>query len=68
MTKKDYIAIARVINDGALINCATAADVQMNRRTRHTIARRLADVMAQGNSRFDHERFLEACGIPLEDQ
>lgn len=68
MTKKDYLAIAHAINDGALINCATAADAQMNRRTRHTIAHRLADMMAQDNSRFNHERFLEACGIPLEDQ
>jgi hypothetical protein len=63
MTRKDYIAIARVINDGALINCATQADVAMNAATRAKIAHQLSDLMSHDNPRFDRSRFLKACGI-----
>ena len=63
MTKKDFEAIARCISDGALINCATASDVEMNSATRGKIARQLADVCASDNPRFDRARFLKACGV-----
>ena len=63
MTRKEYIAIAAVIADGALINCATQADLAMNKATRGKIARQLADVMARYNPRFDGARFLKACGV-----
>ena len=63
MTRKDYVAIARVISDGALINCATEKEQHMNTATRAKIAYQLADVMGRDNPRFDGARFLKACGI-----
>ena len=63
MTRKDYIAIARVISDGALINCATQAELAANRAVRTKIAYQLADVMARDNGRFDGAKFLKACGV-----
>ena len=63
MTRKDYVAIAAVISDGALINCPTQAELAMNTATRNKIAWQLADVMARDNPRFDGARFLKACGV-----
>lgn len=63
MTKKDYVAIARVISDGQFINCPTAAEYQINLATRSKIGRQLADVCASDNPRFDRARFLAACGV-----
>lgn len=63
MTRKDCVAIALAISDGALINCITNADVAMNVITRAKIARQLAETMSRDNPRFDRARFLKACGI-----
>ena len=63
MTRKDYIAIAAAIADGALINCATQTELAMNNATRCKIAGQLADLMARDNPRFDRARFLKACGV-----
>ena len=63
MTRKDYVAIARVISDGALINCASKEELATNTATRIKIAYQLADVMARDNPRFDGPRFLKACGV-----
>ena len=63
MTRKDYVAIAAAISDGALVNCATQAEVQMQATVRSKIARQLAEGMAADNPRFDRARFLKACGV-----
>ena len=63
MTKKDYIAIAAVIRDGALINLETLRDVEVNGQTRRQIAGTMANMLSRDNDRFDRERFLKACGV-----
>ena len=63
MTRKDYVAIAQCISDGALINCATQHDLIMNTGTRTKIAWQLATMMRADNPRFDRARFLKACGV-----
>lgn len=63
MTRKDYVAIARVIVDAQFINCPTAAEVAMNKATRCKIAYQIADLLARDNPRFDGARFLKACGV-----
>lgn len=58
MTKKDYILIASAIHSGKpLPGAATAASVH------EQIARAMADVLERDNPRFDHFRFLTACGV-----
>lgn len=56
MTKKDYIAIARVLKS------AEFAESTAN-MTRDYIAREMATMLARDNSRFDRDRFLAACGV-----
>jgi hypothetical protein len=63
MTRKDYVAIARVISDGQFINCPTKAEHAMMNTTRSKIAYQLADLMSRDNPRFDGARFLKACGV-----
>ena len=63
MTKKDYIAIAAAIRDGALINLDTLKDVEVNGQTRRQIAALCANVFARDNGRFDRDRFFAACGL-----
>jgi hypothetical protein len=62
MTKKDYVAIA------AVMNCIYDATVDTDyargtRNTRDTLSRQLADLMARDNPKFDRARFLTACGV-----
>lgn len=64
MTKKDFTAIAKAINDGALVNCATEGEVTVQRQVRLKIAHQIARHAGLANPRFDHERFLTACGFP----
>lgn len=52
MTRKDYVAIADII-DGARDQGLTLEEV----------AEKLADTMEKDNPRFDRARFLEACGF-----
>ena len=63
MTRKDYVAIARVIQDGQFINLTTQGEVAVNHDTRIKIARQLADMMGCDNQRFDRARFMNACGF-----
>lgn len=63
MTKKDYIAIAAALSNGALINCTTKGELAVNTATRRKIAQELAGTFALGNPRFDAARFLAACGV-----
>lgn len=59
MTKKDYIAIAKVISDerNHPASGSKAAQVTCDR-----LAHRFADMLASDNPRFDRARFLQACG------
>lgn len=61
MTRKDYNALAAVIatarEDWAGNPDALAAA--------GALARRLTDVLAADNPRFDRDRFLIAAGVPL---
>ena len=67
MTRKDYVAIAAVIANARLPNGAgpfiTREAAETHAACRGFIGRALAGVMAQGNPRFDRERFLKACGV-----
>jgi hypothetical protein len=63
MTRKDYVAIAQAISDGALINCMSRTELAMNTATRYKIAEQIADVLWRDNPRFDRARFLKACGV-----
>ena len=56
MTRKDYIAIANAICEASHTAPSAAID---------TLAHKLADVCANDNPRFDRQRFLAACGVPL---
>ena len=55
MTKKDYVAIAKVIHDNYGVSPSDVA--------REKIALALADVFKLDNPRFDRVRFLVACGV-----
>lgn len=69
MTKKDYVAIARVIAQcefRAHPEFASERDRTIeyaNNNARSIIAVDLCDIFAADNPRFDRERFLRACGI-----
>ena len=66
MTKKHFLAIARILNDAALINLTTAGEVAVNSDTRWRIAASMATVFYQENPRFDRDRFLAACGFGVK--
>lgn len=70
MSKKDYIAIAKVIaaqreqvetsfNGGAITGPSYEGKMETLRRTAYG----LADVCAAVNSAFDRNRFIAACGF-----
>ena len=62
MTKKDYEAIARIIN--CVYDNTSLSDYARGvRATQHVIANQLSDVMQADNPRFDRVRFLKACGV-----
>lgn len=61
MSKKDYQAIARAINHGEQVMIANGSADDVAAEAREVFASLLADVMEQGNPRFDRARFLEAC-------
>ncbi len=57
MSKKHYIEIAQAIK---------ASEVPATAETRKSIAelaKRLANVFAADNPRFDRARFIKACGV-----
>ena len=59
MTRKDYVLIAEAIEP---VVTATHLDPLVIAGARRT-AFRLADSLAADNPRFDHDRFLKACGV-----
>ena len=59
MTKKDYVAIAAVLNNFAVPSQYTVQQSDVVQ----AIADRLADVFQRDNPRLDRSRFLAACGV-----
>jgi hypothetical protein len=55
MTRKDYRAIAEVLNAEYLGATENVAAI-----TVHRVARRLAERLAEDNPRFDRHRFMDA--------
>jgi hypothetical protein len=58
MTRKDFVAIAAVFKNQ--LDVTVDSD---ERRTLRNMAHEIADVCADTNPRFDHGRFLDACGV-----
>ena len=62
MTRKDYIAIAKVFQNRA--DMARNIQNAPSRLAHYSeVAADLADVLAQDNQRFDRARFIKACGL-----
>ena len=62
MTKKDYVAIARIINTSNRETGDKAAN-QARKHLLDCVANDLADIMERDNPKFDRARFLTACGV-----
>jgi hypothetical protein len=63
MTKKDYILIAEVIKQCHPVSSMPKEWRNGCESAMSYIARHLADEMKKDNSRFNRERFLNACGV-----
>ena len=59
MTRKDYVAIARCVQDNAIAFKGKFSEQAGS----DALAVRLADMLAADNARFDRARFLKACGV-----
>jgi hypothetical protein len=58
MTRKDYIVIA------AALNSAAPHSIMDEDRHQHLMdCTAIANVLGHDNPRFDHARFLKACGV-----
>ena len=55
MTRKDYIAVAKIVADNA---------DSMTPEAHERLVNDFARFMAQDNPRFDRVRFSTACGVP----
>lgn len=60
MTRKDYIAIAKVLLQAQL--CASEDKYNSAEQAIGGVAREIASVFQQDNPRFDRRRFMAACG------
>ena len=58
MTRKDYVAIARALNEQVSFVTTENARYVLAAVMQHT-----ADVFAADNPRFDRDRFMAACGF-----
>ena len=63
LTKKDYVAIAEIIENEYNLFDDTGEDDTEGKHATRSIAGKLADYFEQDNSRFDRERFMKACGL-----
>jgi hypothetical protein len=64
MTRRDYVAIAAIIQDQRANHAKDGLAVQY---TLDDIADDLARLMSRDNPRFDRERFLRAAGVEFND-
>jgi hypothetical protein len=62
MTKEDYIAIAKAINESR-DSFETWGSCDTAKLASAVVAKNIADVLAQDNPHFDRARFLQACGV-----
>lgn len=62
MSKKHYVAVAQILSATPITDDAHASAIV---KDRDEIARRLADVFADDNPRFDRARFLVAAGCDI---
>lgn len=58
MTKKDYVKLAKAIND--VLNAYDERDFEKLAGA-YAIMQTLADVLKADNSAFDRDRFMDAC-------
>jgi hypothetical protein len=63
MTRKDYVALAKIFNDALPLAQSTPTAATIARSVVHDIAYDTAAMLAAGNPRFDRARFLKACGV-----
>lgn len=63
MTKKHFTAIARIIKDNTVISADSIEEELAFETMRVAIAEELAYYFQRENSRFDRDRFLNACGV-----
>lgn len=61
MSRKDYVAIAAVINQEVSIHRGSQRHVAVD--SIYILASELADVFKADNDNFDRRRFLTACGL-----
>lgn len=59
MTRKDYVAIAKAIDE--VLRTCEAESAECSAVV--YVATLVADVMQSDNARFNREQFLKACGI-----
>lgn len=55
MSRKTYVTVAEILNDARHAGSSETATEE--------IAESLAWMFAQDNPRFDHDRFMNACGF-----
>jgi hypothetical protein len=63
MTKKDYVRAAKIVNAERI-----PGFVKMTDEIREEIAHAFAHFFADDNPRFNKTRFLEACGVIVNDE
>lgn len=61
MTRKDY----QVIVDGLVLTVSTAFN---GSKGYATVCNYVADELERNYSNFDRDKFLQACGLPKEDE
>lgn len=64
MTKKDYVTLARAMNQAQPTPTTAPRSMQAGAVQQwEQDVKGIANVLALDNSRFDRERFLTACGL-----
>ena len=61
MTRKDYIAFARVIKDNTIINDSTM--LPHNKLNKITLISDLMNLFSKDNPLFNGNKFIDACAI-----
>ncbi len=62
-SRKDYVAVAKIINDAQPLPGSTPTAATITRCSLENVAQDLAKYFATDNARFDRARFLAACGV-----